>query len=118
MPAPDRPLDLEGLLAPPPSAGIAMGAPFEQAPGGALLALRMDMPALSEALDVPLAPRVLRPDPERAVEGLATGTRDLLLLPNTLPPERHRGYALQWFALAATTLVVALVLGLRRGASR
>ncbi len=31
-------------------------------------------------------------------------------LPNTFPPEKHRGYALTWFGLAATVLIVFLVL--------
>jgi cytochrome oxidase assembly protein ShyY1 len=39
--------------------------------------------------------------------------RDLELLPNTLPPERHRGYALQWFGLAFATLVAALFVTFR-----
>ena len=34
-------------------------------------------------------------------------------LPNTLPPERHLGYAVQWFALALAVLVTALVLSFR-----
>ncbi|WP_345775980.1 SURF1 family cytochrome oxidase biogenesis protein, partial [Pseudoxanthomonas taiwanensis] len=57
-----------------------------------------------------LAPRVLRLDPELPL-GYA---RDLELLPNTLPPQRHLGYAVQWFALAAAALAIALVLTLRR----
>ena len=45
-------------------------------------------------------------------------TRDLDILPNTLPPERHLGYAVQWFGLALAVLVTALVLSLRRGRRR
>ncbi len=33
---------------------------------------------------------------------------------NDLPPERHYGYALQWFSLAATLLVLFIVINLRR----
>ena len=40
--------------------------------------------------------------------------RDLELLSNTLPPEKHRGYAVQWFGLALATLVILIVLNLRR----
>jgi cytochrome oxidase assembly protein ShyY1 len=40
--------------------------------------------------------------------------RDLQLLANTLPPERHRGYSLQWFALAVAVLVTALILTFRK----
>jgi surfeit locus 1 family protein len=61
-------------------------------------------------LKTSLAPRVLRLDPALAI-GYA---RDLDVLPNTLPPERHRGYALQWFGLALLTFLFALYLGFRR----
>lgn len=113
MPAIARPrgtLQLEGLLLPPPSAGIAYGAPQAQA-SGAWLATAIDMAALRRALRAPaIAPRILRPDPAQKV-GYA---RDLDILPNTLPPERHLGYAVQWFALAAAVLVTALVLTFRK----
>jgi cytochrome oxidase assembly protein ShyY1 len=54
---------------------------------------------------------VLRLDPALTGIGFA---RDLDVLPNTLPPERHRGYALQWFGLSATLLAITLFLFLRR----
>ncbi len=63
--------------------------------------------ALARALSLPaLAPRVLKLDPDLRL-GYA---RDLDILPNTLPPERHVGYAVQWFGLAAAVLVTALLL--------
>jgi cytochrome oxidase assembly protein ShyY1 len=65
---------------------------------------------LSQALKVDLAPRVLRLDPKLPIGY----PRDLNLLVNTLPPERHRGYAIQWFGLAFATLVTALLLSFRR----
>jgi cytochrome oxidase assembly protein ShyY1 len=61
-------------------------------------------------LHVDLAPRVLRLDPTVPIGY----PRDLNLLTNTLPPERHRGYAVQWFGLAFATLITALFLSLRR----
>lgn len=45
---------------------------------------------------------------------LAPGRRDLEILANTLPPERHLGYAVQWFGLALATLVIALAMTWRR----
>ncbi len=108
-----------GLLAPPPSAGIAHAVALPQS-GGDLLATQLDHRVIADALGLPtLAPRVLRLDP-----ALKTGyARDLDILPNTLPPERHLGYAVQWFGLAAAVLITALVLTLRSrrrraGASR
>lgn len=42
------------------------------------------------------------------------------LLPNTLSPDKHLGYAVQWFAMATTVLLLALILSVRhlRGGRR
>lgn len=104
--------ELRGLLAPPPATGIALGnAAVKQ--GDAWLLTRVDTAALGGTVDaahpVSLAPRVLRLDP-----ALPGGyARDLDILPNTLPPERHLGYAVQWYGLALAVLVTALVLTFR-----
>jgi cytochrome oxidase assembly protein ShyY1 len=118
MPTPRLPageLELAGLLAPPPGAGLAIG-PVMQAPGAPVdgvatrVLLRADIAFLSRETGLALAPRVLRIDPALPL-GYA---RDLEVLPNTLPPERHRGYALQWFGLAFATLCTALFMHFRR----
>ncbi|MEG3192999.1 SURF1 family protein [Lysobacter sp. D1-1-M9] len=114
MPVVERPagtLELRGLLTPPPSAGLALGNALVR-DDGAWLMMRLETDAITRAaeLPVPLAPRVLRLDP-----ALPLGfDRDLELLANTLPPAKHRGYAVQWFGLALTVLVTALVLTFRR----
>ena len=95
---------LAGLLTPPPSPGIALGPASTPAGPNRQLLTRVDLPALSADLGLSLAPRILRLDPSLPL-GYA---RDLDVLPNTLPPERHRGYALQWFGLALTTLLLSL----------
>lgn len=102
---------LGGLLSAPPSAGLALG-PAMAREGDAWLLTRVDMDAIARALDLgeSLAPRVLRLDP-----ALPLGyTRDLVLLPNTLPPDKHRGYAVQWFGLALTVLATALILTFKK----
>lgn len=101
---------LAGLLLAPPSPGLASAALAETVRGD-LLALRLDAPDLPQRLGVErLPPRLLRLDPD-----LPLGhARDLDVLPNTLPPEKHLGYAVQWFGLAAAVLVIALVLTFRR----
>ena len=114
LPAIQRPpgrIVVRGLLAPPPSAGLALGSGVVRHGDGWLLT-RIDTTAIGPVLglSVPLAPRVLRLDP-----ALPLGyDRDLQLLANTLPPEKHRGYALQWFALALAVFVTALILTFRR----
>ncbi len=97
---------LSGLLLPPPGAGLGMGAPATLA-DGTLLTTTIDLQALRVPLQAPtLAPRVLRPAPDAGF-GFQ---RDFDILPNTLPPERHLGYAVQWFALACAVLITALLL--------
>lgn len=105
-------LAVRGLLAPPPSSGLAVGDAMTDR-GDTWLMARIDRIAIARALgeaDDGIAPRVLRLDP-----ALPFGhARDLDILPNTLPPERHLGYAVQWFALALAVLVTALVLTFRK----
>jgi surfeit locus 1 family protein len=101
---------VSGLLAPPPSTGVAMGAGIEHREHAWLLT-RMDLAAIARSLGSrPLAPRVLRLDP-----ALPAGyERDLDVLPNTLSPQRHLGYAVQWFALALAALAIFVVLHWRK----
>lgn len=117
-PLPDGPLRLEGLLVPPPSAGIALGPAAAPAPDGGVLALRLEPAVLREAAGPgaghaaarTLEGAVLRLDP-----AIALGhERDLDLLANTLSPDKHRGYALQWFGFAAGLLLLSLYLQFRR----
>ena len=112
LPTVPRPAGLQhvaGLLAPPPASGFVRAVALPQ-PDGNVLAVNLDLPVVARALRLPaLAPRVLKLDP-----ALPLGyTRDLDILPNTLPPSRHLGYAVQWFGLALTVLVTAIVLTLR-----
>lgn len=109
---------LSGLLAPPPSAGLALGpamAERDDVPKGGMpvwLATRLEPGVVDREIGRPslkLAPRVLRLDPTLPI-GFE---RDLELLPNTLPPEKHRGYAVQWFGLALAVLATALILTFR-----
>lgn len=109
---PDAPVTLAGLLTPPPSVGLRVG----DAPSGGqtpLLVTRLDPNELSAQGDVRYAARVLRLDPASPL-GYA---RDLNALPNTLPPERHRGYAAQWFALAVALFSLVLWRQLRKKTS-
>ncbi len=107
---PKGPQALSGLLSPPPSTGLALGPAYTESAPQRWLLTRVDLPALSGGLRMKLAPRVLRLDPALPI-GYA---RDLDVLPNTLPPERHRGYAVQWFGLALATLFISLYFGIFR----
>lgn len=108
-PPPSGAVALRGLLLPPPSPGLLAGAGTAGADGAQLvIALEPAKIAASAGLAA-IAPRVLRLDPALPIGHV----RDLDVLPNTLPPERHLGYAVQWFALAAAVFCIALLLTLR-----
>ena len=111
-------IDVEGLWAPPPSPGLALGPALTGTPQPRVwLATRLDFPAIAAHLGLPadaLPVHVLRLDPAAPLGY----TRDLDLLPNTLPPSRHLGYAVQWFAMALAVLVIAFVLHWRRRRGR
>jgi len=101
---------LDGLLVPAPSPGLAIGPAYVKTADDYWLLTRMPLDELGKDLKLPLATHVLRLNPELSL-GYA---RDLDILPNTLPPEKHRGYAVQWFGLCIATMVVTLVLSLRK----
>jgi surfeit locus 1 family protein len=62
---------------------------------------------LSAALERPLYPHIILLDPDQP-DGYVREWR-----PSTFPPERHLGYAITWFALAATVVVVFVVINFR-----
>lgn len=104
---------LRGLLAPWPGQGLRLAEnPWPEDPGSVPLLTYLDRTELQRRLAMPLDARVLRLAP-----ALDYGwARDAELLPNTLPPQRHYGYAVQWYALAAAVAVLYFVL--RRRAQR
>ncbi len=64
---------------------------------------------LEQALGRPLYPGIVQLDTGQP-DGFVREWR-----PSTFPPERHLGYAVTWFTLAATLLAIYAVVGLRRG---
>ncbi len=104
---------VQGLLALPPAAGLNLGGDaIQRQSDGTLLLTRLEPVRVAAALNLsnPIAPRVLRLDPVMQL-GYA---RDLDVLSGAMPPERHRGYALQWFAMAAALLIAAIVVSRRK----
>ena len=104
---------VRGLMSPPPVGGLSLGGGgLEKQDDGALLVIRIKPDLLAKELHIRngLAPRVLRMDP-----GMKLGyKRDLAMLSGTLPPEQHRGYAVQWFGMAIALFIATIVVALRK----
>lgn len=111
---PAGPLAVRGLLLDPPSTGLAMGDAMQPAGPRRWVMTRVDAAAIGRTTGFAVPHAVVRLDPKLPV-GYA---RDLDVLPNTLPPERHLGYAVQWWALALAVLVTALLLTFRKAKPR
>lgn len=103
-------VQVSGLLMPMPSSGFAMGEALLKQPNGTLLLTRFDKQALASEIKRPVSASVLRLDPALPL-GFA---RDLNVQANTLPPEKHRGYAVQWFGLALAFALLCLMLWFRK----
>lgn len=108
--APQGSLRLEGLLLPWPAQGLRLagnqwtaGTPFQ-------LLTYLDRVEIADETGQNIYDGVLQPDP-----ALDLGARrDVVALPNTLSPQHHRGYAVQWWGLSTTVIVIYLILALRR----
>lgn len=113
LPPLDGEVEVRGLLVPWPGQGIQLGEnPWT--PGAApVLLTTLQRSEIERASGRPLLDGVLRLQGE-ALPGFV---REVEALPNTLPAEKHFGYALQWFGLAAAVVVVSLLLW-RRSTAR
>ncbi|MDT8319423.1 MAG: SURF1 family protein [Xanthomonadales bacterium] len=102
---------IRGILNKPSSGGPKLGAAdkldTERWPQ---LVTYLELNAVSNALDQPLAPWILQLD--QADPG---GFGDRQWQPAVMEPATHGAYAVQWFALATTALIIWAVLGIRRG---
>ena len=113
LPALDPPpptLHASGMLLAWPGQGIALAEnPWPMA-DQAILLTYIDRDEIADKTSLSLAPGVLRLD---ASNPDSRFVREAIALPNTLSPDQHYGYALQWGGLAITVLIVALVLHVR-----
>lgn len=108
---PAQAADVAGTLA-RPSPFFTVGEPdYRERP---LRVARIEMDKLSKALGVELRPFVIRLD-SRAADGFVREWSPADRL--GVPPEKHRAYAFQWFALAAAVIGVLVVVNLRKGNS-
>ena len=106
-PAPTLPSEvvLSGYLYAPDKPRVVL---VEQQPAGwPRLMQRLDWPAAEQALGAELVPWQVRIDPEHP---LALETDWVVSVSG---PERHRGYAVQWLAMALALSILYIIAGLK-----
>jgi len=100
---------LRGIYAPFPGNGLRVGGNALQKQGAwPKLTLAIDADEIAADLGRPLFSGVLLLDSDAASGFVRTWT------PNAMPPERHQGYALQWFAFAIASIVIFVLLHFRK----
>jgi len=99
---PSGPQQLTGVLLDPPGAGMQLGAAL--ATEWPLLVTRIELVEIERRLGLPLLDLVLEDRDAPRAQSIRA---------QMLPPERHRGYALQWFGLSLTVLIIYCVLAWR-----
>ena len=99
---------VQGILVPVPHVGLRLGE-LRYQPDAAVMELPyLDLSWLGQVLHVDLQSSVLLQDAQ--LVGQYRQQREAIWL----NPERHRGYALQWFSLALALVIIYLVTNLKR----
>jgi len=109
LPLPQGRVELQGHLDSPESVGLVLGEPPVGSIAEQVLLQSLDIQALSEARGLQLLPLALVIDAGQA------GALQYDWSPvETISPEKHLGYAVQWFALALALLIIYLGVNTRR----
>ena len=108
-PLPRGEVTVDGRLSPPPGSGLLLGdSGHESASGWPRVVQTVDLAAMQRALGQPVAPLTLLLDADQP------GCHVCVWAPvQGIGPDKHRGYAVQWFALAVALVVLCGVV-LRR----
>ena len=101
---------VRGQLAQPANPGLRLSGPETTPLEWPRIVPYVDYGQLAAELGYPLAPAVILLDPE-VEQGYQRQWRPLA---SGFGPERHIGYAVQWFALAVTLVVIYIVVNTRR----
>jgi surfeit locus 1 family protein len=105
----EQPMTVQGLIVAPPAAGLDLGASGYDNPGWPRVVQRVELKRIQEQLDRPLLPFVVRLSAD-SEHGYVRAWQ----MRTGLTPERHVGYAVQWFALAAALAGLCLWVAVKR----
>lgn len=110
MPTPFGEVSITGVLSPEPGYGMLLGKDIESDKRWPRVVQAIILPRLQQELPVELAPQILLLDP--AEEGGFVRQWTIV----QFGPERNRGYAFQWFSMAAAVLFIYIGVNTRRRA--
>ena len=109
LPLPEEVVALQGRLDSPASVGLVVGEVPLQSVEDKVLVQTLDIPALGAARDMELLPYALV-----IAEGQPGGLQyDWSPIPE-MGPEKHLGYAVQWFGLSVALLIIYVGVNTRR----
>lgn len=106
----DRPTAVLGWLGQPANPGLRWGEATGAGPGWPRVIPYVDYRRLAELLGYPLHPALVLLEPSES----AGFWRDWQPRFGGIGPERHRGYAAQWFGLAVALAILYLAVNFRR----
>lgn len=109
VPVPKQIVKLRGRIALPTANALVIGPDGYEGDGWPRVIQRIELATMEQQLGYALLPYLVQLDPA-AASGFVRDWH-----PNLgIGPDRHRGYAFQWFALAVALMVVYLVVNTRR----
>jgi surfeit locus 1 family protein len=113
IPVPEGPVTVSGIINTPPGTGLRLGSGLAQADWPAVVQY-VELRPLAVRLGYELLPYVMLLDAEQE-HGFARNWTPLLMGPlKRTGPERHVGYAVQWFSLALALVVIYIVVNTKR----
>jgi surfeit locus 1 family protein len=108
-PPPGQPIALHGIIDLPKSDRFILGSNILDPSLRPLPVQRLDLRELEALFNVRLLPLVILADQE-----LGDGLLRQWQITPSMPPEKHLGYAVQWFGLALALAVIYLCVNLKR----
>ncbi len=110
---PAGPLQVQGLLVPAPESGLLLGASGYESDSWPRVVQTVDMQRIGEQAGAPLLPSVLLLDARHPACFVCDWSPVV-----GVSADRHRGYAVQWFALSVALVALAAVVGVRARRAR
>lgn len=109
LPLPQGRVELSGHLDSPESVGLILGEPPYTSIAELVLLQNLDVSVLAEARQIDLSPLTLVLD-----EGQPGALQFDWMPVEAISPEKHLGYAVQWYALAVALIIIFVGVNTRR----